>query len=144
MNLTQALYTLGQSQRSDSKPGLPNSKAWIFPTELMPPTWLLTYSFLDCWKSSYLFNKTIHSTSARTMLPISFEHAWHRTGSWVDAQKIFVECMTALKKEALKSKKPSTLEHLKQANCGQSCSSNDLYLDTLPFQEVFPCFFNHS
>lgn len=115
---------------------------WTYASYLASHLFLL--GLLYCWKSSYLFKKTIHSTSARTMLSISFEHAWHRTGSWVDAQKIFIECMTALKKKLCKSKKPSTLEHLKQANCGQNCSSNDLYLDTLPFQEVLPCFFNHS
>lgn len=71
---------------------------WTYASYLASHLFLL--GLLYCWKSSYLFKKTIHSTSARTMLSISFEHAWHRTGSWVDAQKIFIECMTALKKKS--------------------------------------------
>lgn len=90
-------HTFGQSQSSESNTGLPDSKVWILLIDLMPPTWLFTCSFLDCfhWKS-YLFNRTINSTRARTMLPISFEYAWCRTELWVDAQKMFAKYMTAL------------------------------------------------
>lgn len=35
----------------------------------------------------------INSTSARTVLLNSFEHVWHRTGPWVDAQEMFSEGM---------------------------------------------------
>lgn len=64
---------------------------------------LLLLGLFYCW-TSHLLNKTINSTSTRTMLPISFEHAWHRTGAWVDAQKMFAECKTALKKWPVKAK----------------------------------------
>lgn len=47
--------------------------------------WLVTCSFLDCFMKGSLIFST--KPSARTMLPVSFEHAWHRTGSWEDAQK---------------------------------------------------------
>lgn len=75
---------LGQSRSSDSNPGLSDSKAWMISTELTP-TWLLTCYFLDCFAAEVLsFNKTINSTSTRTMSLISFEH---RTRPWVDVKK---------------------------------------------------------
>lgn len=49
--------------------------------------------------------------SARTMLPVSFEHAWHRTGSWADAQKVLAEC-TAVLKNALSQYKTMNAEAL--------------------------------
>ena len=48
----------------------------------------LTFHLLllfHCWKS-YVFNKTINSTRARTMLPIPFDNAWHKTGPCLCAQ----------------------------------------------------------
>lgn len=33
-------------------------------------------------------------------------------------------------------------KHSGQANSGQHCSGNDLCLDSIPWQEVSPCFFN--
>lgn len=97
MNLTK--HALGHS--TDPNPNLPDSKAWTLSTELMPPAWLLTCSFLDfffffsCWKS-YLFNKTVNSTSAGTVLPNSLEQVWHRTGPRADAQEMFSKCMKEL------------------------------------------------
>lgn len=91
--------TLGQSQSSDPKPVLPDSKAWAFPTELLP-TWLLTSSFLDCFTARslliFLTKLLLLQVQGHCYLFLLNMHG-HRTGPWVDAQKIFAECMTALK-----------------------------------------------
>ena len=47
-------HTFGQSQSSESNPGLPDSKVWILLIDLMPPTWLFTCSFLDCFTAGSL------------------------------------------------------------------------------------------
>ena len=53
------------------------------------------FFFFPCWKS-YLFNKTVNSTSAGTVLPNSLEQVWHRTGPRADAQEMFSKCMKEL------------------------------------------------
>ena len=58
----------------------------------------LTFHLLllfHCWKS-FVFNKTINSTRARTMLPIPFDNAWHKTGPWLDGQRMFAKYTAAV------------------------------------------------
>lgn len=49
------------------------------------------------------------------MLPFFFfEHAWHRAGHCVRAQKMFAECMITLKKLLVKAKRKK--KHLSKQN----------------------------